>query len=74
MDSCFSHVKNFAMDALANCVFGITSDMQNNEKNSFFVHANKFLESGLGYDPVVILMRIFKYLFFIKNINYLINN
>ena len=44
------------MDALANCVFGITSDMQNNQKNAFFVYANKFLESGLGYDPAVILM------------------
>ena len=45
------------MDTLANCVFGINTNIQNNENtelDTFFEQANQLLEQGRGYHPFIL--------------------
>jgi hypothetical protein len=49
------YAKNYAMDTLANCVFGMQTNMQNNEKNKFFEHANNFLDDCEIDNPFFLL-------------------
>ena len=45
------------MDTLANCVFGISTNIQNNENtelDNFFEYTNQLLEQGRTYHPVIL--------------------
>jgi cytochrome P450 len=51
-------VKAFAMDTLANCVFGITSNIQDNKNSplkTFFDRSNELIDQGRGFHPFILL-------------------
>ena len=55
-------VKKFSMDTLANCVFGIASNIQESETGPlkmFFDFSNELIEQGRGFHPFILLNTYF---------------
>ena len=55
-------VKAFAMDTLTNCVFGITSNIQDNKNSplkTFFDRSNELIDQGRGFHPFILLNSYF---------------
>jgi hypothetical protein len=43
------------MDVLANAVFGMETNMQSDQKNTFFKKANELLNLAVEYGPFVLV-------------------
>lgn len=55
-------VKKFSMDTLANCVFGISSNIQESENGPlkmFFDLSNELIDQGRGFHPFILLTTYF---------------